>query len=156
MWDEQQVGCVWDKLGYKWQILKEIDSITTDWWIHSFKMVGASVTTREIIDKSLPRSHIVSERDTRQLPMALLRDIRVHPSLENRGLGTLLLQAIVRDCKQHGHNGLEGDLSETDRDHFDKLAYWYPKNGFSIEFYDEEKTKTINKPGRVWMKFDQD
>ena len=56
-------------------------------------------------------------------------------------MGTLLLQAVIEDCKRQGYKGIEGDLSEPDRDHFDKLKTWYPKNGFSVKVYEEKESK---------------
>ena len=151
---EQLVGYVRDKYRKEWPLFREVNPISTDWWIYSFKMAGASVITHEIFDESLPRDHIVTDEDIRQFPMALLQDIEVQ--LENIGIGTLLLQAIIEDCEGRGHRGLEGYLSAADRDHFDKLQYWYSKNGFSIEFYGQEAGQTPNKVGRVWTIFDQD
>ena len=109
----------------------------------------------DVVDKYLSPDHILTTDDLRQLPKAVLLDIRIDEEVENRGVGTLLLKAIIEDCKLQGHVGIEGDLSETDRDHFDKLAHWYPKNGFTIEFYDEEEIQQAGgKPGRVWITFD--
>ena len=87
--------------------------------------------------------------------MAFLEDIRVCQKVENRGVGTLLLQAVIEDCKRQRYKGIEGDLSEADRDHFDKMAFWYPKNGFSIKVYDKkERRQSRGEAGRVWMEFD--
>lgn len=149
---EQPIGYVRDKCRKEWPLFKEINPIMTDWWIESFKIAGASVATHEIVDYSLPPDHIVTDKDTRQLPMALLENIEVQP--ENRGIGTLLLKAIIEDCKERGHKGLEGFLSAADRDHFDKLEYWYSTNGFSVEFYEQEAVQTPDKLGRVWIMFD--
>ena len=152
-----------DKLGIRWAIFKEYYSPITmaTWRILPHKtarLAGggeAFVTVNDINDESLPPEHILTADDLRQLPMAVLQDIRVDEEVENRGVGTLLLKAIIEDCKLQGHSGIEGELSETDRDHFDKLAHWYPKNGFSIKFYDEkERRRSRNKPGRVWITFD--
>ena len=109
----------------------------------------------DVVDKLLPPDHILTAADLRQLPTAVLLDIRIDEEVENRGVGSLLLKAIIEDCKIQGHIGIEGDLSETNLDHFDKLAHWYPKNGFSIEFYDEEQMQQNGgKPGRVSITFD--
>ena len=159
---EQLVDIVTDKFGKKWGILKEVDLDMTRWWIRphitsgiSGTFVGEAFVRTHGFDKSLPLDHILSDDDLHQIPMAFLLDIRVSQEVENRGVGTLLLQAVIEDCKLRGHTGIKGDLSDADRDHFDKLAFWYPKNGFSVKFYDEkERRKSRGKPGKVWMEFD--
>ena len=158
---EQLVGYTLDKLGNRWGVIKKVDIFMTRWWILPHRTARANgegkafVRTHEVIDKSLPWDHILSDNDVGQLPMARLEDITVSQEVENRGVGTLLLKAIIEDCRQRGHTGIEGDLSDTDREHFDKLEYWYPQNGFSIKFYDKaERRRNRGKPGRVWMMFD--
>ena len=157
---EQLVGYTLDKLGKRWKVTKRVDIRTTRWWIFSHRTTRANakglavVRTHEVIDESLPWSP--TDNYWQQLPMAYLVDIRVCQEVENRGLGTLLLKAIIEDCRRRGHTGIEGHFSDTDRDHFDKLEYWYSKYGFSIKFYDEaDGRQSRSKVGRVWMMFDR-
>ena len=144
---EQLVRFAPDKLGRTWGIIKKLDDpIITRWEIHPYKLESVY---------GHGKAFVTTHDGKRQLPMAFLEDIRVCKEIENRGVGSLLLQAVIEDCKRRGHKGIEGDLSYADRAHFDKLERWYPKNGFEIKFYDEEEENASGKPGRVWMIFDQ-
>ena len=70
--------------------------------------------------------------------MAYLTDVQVDKYLENRGVGSMLVGEAIKECKLRGHKGIEGDLSNVDSDHFDKLEYFYEKLGFTVVFYEPE------------------
>lgn len=72
------------------------------------------------------------------LPMAHLTDVEVEKWAENRGVGSMLVQRAIEECKRRGHKGMEGDLSGVDADHFDKLKYFYEKLGFTVTFFGRE------------------
>ena len=74
----------------------------------------------------------------RQLPMACLLDVEVNERMENRGAGSMLVGQAIEECKRRGHEGIEGEISFVDSDHFDKLKYFYEKMGFSFVIYDSE------------------
>ena len=145
---EEFVSWFDDKSGKKWALFKEINKLTgmTRWWAWPHKSAGIKGE-----GKATVRTH--TEEDLHLRPMVFLYDITIEP--EDRGVGTLILQAVIQDCKQRGHIGIEGNLSEADRGHFGKLAYWYPKNGFRIEFYNEEERERRRTEwlGRVWINF---
>ena len=54
-------------------------------------------------------------------------------NLENRGIGSSLLTLIEIWAKKHGVINIIGDLSNVDADHFDKLKYFYNKNGYDFQ-----------------------
>lgn len=81
-----------------------------------------------------------------QLPMAYLTDVRINKRMENRGAGSMLVRRAIEECKRRGHKGMEGDLSDVDRDHFDKLKYLYEKLGFTVTFFDREPSEI----GKSW------
>ena len=61
---------------------------------------------------------------------AKIEDLEVNPELENRGIGSSLLQLIEEWAKKHGVRKLIGDLSGVDVDHLDKLKHIYEKHGY--------------------------
>lgn len=71
----------------------------------------------------------------RKLSVAYLTDIRVDPRVENRGMGSMLIKEIIDECKRRRFKGIEGHLSEADRDHFDKLEHLYENLGFAVVIY---------------------
>ena len=149
---EEFVGYELDKFGKIWGIIKSVDLGMTKWWAGSKTTEGirgegkASVKTHDVVGD-------LFDEDLRLRPMAYLNDITAHP--QDRGVGSFLLRAIIEDCKQCGHKGIEGHLSESDHDHFDKLAYWYPSNGFQIRFYDDKEKRRTRWLGCVCMVFDE-
>ncbi len=89
-----------------------------------------------------------------KLSMAFLNDVRVDDRIDNRGLGSMLVRVAMEVCKQRGHMGLYGHLSEVDRDHFPKLKHFYEKLGFSVVFYDgAHPDYKFNRVGKIEMIF---
>ena len=121
-----------DKLGLVWDIYR-IDSPKMREWYAATGNVGgkyeAYVETHELVDADGGLAKL------RLLRLARLLDIRIDERMENRGVGSLLLGEAVRECKRLGSPGMEGDLSREDKDHFDKLKYFYEKEGFTVEFF---------------------
>lgn len=76
--------------------------------------------------------------DLRQLSFAFLADIHVDRRMEGRGLGSMLLSAVIEACRARGFEGIEGKLSRADSGHFDKLKHFYEKFGFIVTFYPPE------------------
>ena len=93
-----------------------------------------SASTR---DENIARV-ITRDDELKQLPFALLADIHVDRRMENRGLGSMLLTAVIEACRARGHKGIEGRLSRADSGHFDKLRHFYEKFGFIVTFYPPE------------------
>ena len=58
--------------------------------------------------------------DNQEQSRALLADVRVDGPVENRGLGSMLVRTAIEECKRRGHKGIDGYLSDVDRDHFPK------------------------------------
>lgn len=53
---------------------------------------------------------------------------------ENRGYGSQILKSILQIARHLSVGTVEGDLSSVDKDHFDKLEYFYNKQGFTVTF----------------------
>ena len=125
-----------DKQGLTWHGYMEETPIELVWRIRPGNIGGryqASVLTHS------PRTH-------QHLPMAYLTDVRIDKRLENRGVGSMLVQRAIEECKRRGHKDMEGDLSDVDRGHFDKLKHFYEKLGFSVVFHE------LNNPDyRPWQ-----
>lgn len=64
---------------------------------------------------------------------------------EDAGNGTLLLQALDKKAKEIGVEKIIGELSPVDKDHFDKLEYFYSKNGFKVTFTTDMSRGSIKK-----------
>ena len=87
--------------------------------------------------------------------MAFVNDVRVDRSIEDRGLGSLLVREAIEECKRRGHKGMYGYLSDVDIGHFPKLEYFYRKLGFSVSFNDMTRPDyRYNRAGTIEMVFD--
>lgn len=51
---------------------------------------------------------------------------------ENSGLGSILMNEMLKLAHENHVTSIDGYLSETDKNHIDKLNYFYTKFGFSI------------------------
>ena len=70
--------------------------------------------------------------------VAKLENMEVNLSLENQGIGSLLLRYIERWAVRNGIIALYGDLNRRHADHFDKLEYFYQTNGWTWELFDPD------------------
>lgn len=59
-------------------------------------------------------------------------DIEVFGENEGRGYGSILLHSLVNLAIENSVNKILGWISHTDKDHFDKLNYFYKKHGFNV------------------------
>jgi len=84
--------------------------------------------------------------------VAKLESIEVDPSLENQGIGSLLLTYIERWAVRNGIIALYGDLNRKHADHFDKLESFYQDHGWSWELFtpdDQRYQPNSSLVGRV-------
>jgi hypothetical protein len=73
-----------------------------------------------------------------------INDIEIiDKSLENRGIGTLILIFVEKLARLQGINKLYGELSIVDVDHLDKLKHFYNKLGFDFVLHETKKGTTI-------------
>ncbi|MFK9092082.1 GNAT family N-acetyltransferase [Bacillus salipaludis] len=59
-------------------------------------------------------------------------DIEVFGENEGRGYGSMLLQSLINFAIENSVNTISGWISQTDKDHFDKLDFFYKKHGFDV------------------------
>lgn len=59
-------------------------------------------------------------------------DIEVFGENEGRGYGSILLDSLINFAIENSVNIISGWISQTDKDHFDKLDYFYKKRGFNV------------------------
>ena len=81
-----------------------------------------------------------------------ITDWKVPDPYENRGIGSMLLREAILECRHRGVNRITGDLTDADKDHFDKLEYIYEKHGFTVCFFDPdtiERNSNKSKLGEV-------
>ncbi len=96
-----------------------------------------------------------SDIHSQKQSIARLNDVQVDSPIENRGLGSMLVRKVIEECKRRGHKGVDGYLSSVDRDHFQKLKYFYQKLGFSVALYTEEHPDyQISRVGKIEMDFE--
>lgn len=62
---------------------------------------------------------------------------------EEIGNGTILMLYFLAYCKTTKAEYISGWLSSRDTDHFDRLEYYYKKNGFTVEFTEDKKSGSI-------------
>lgn len=90
----------------------------------------------------------------RKLPMAYLTDVRVAPEIQDRGIGSMLVATAIEECRQRGHAGIEGYLSDVDSDHFQKLEFFYRRLGFYVAFADpNDADYRFNRAGKIELVF---
>lgn len=68
-----------------------------------------------------------------------LEDIIVEEPLENQGLGSVLLTTLIDIAKEKNIYRITGSLSREDIDHLDKLKYFYKKNNFEVNLYEDNR-----------------
>lgn len=59
-------------------------------------------------------------------------DIEVFGENEGRGYGSILLDSLINFAIENSVNTISGWISQTDKDHFEKLDYFYKKHGFNV------------------------
>lgn len=59
-------------------------------------------------------------------------DIEVFGENEGRGYGSILLDSLINFAKDNSINTISGWISYADKNHFDKLDYFYKKHGFNV------------------------
>ena len=97
------------------------------------------------------RTHSIGDPEP---SIARLNDIQVDAPFENRGMGSMLVREALEICKRLGQEGMDGDLSIVDSDHFDKLRHFYEKLGFSVVFYSPgDPDYRISRVGKIEMLF---
>ena len=127
-------------------------------WIVAFSEspIGFSgfLASRQVRGTGLIYVQTHDTNDQRQ-PMAFVNDVRVDPSIENRGLGSMLIREAIKECMRRGHKGMGGHLSEVDRGRFPKLKYFYERLGFSVTIYSENQPSSRSGwAGKIEMVFD--
>ena len=133
-----------DRLGKNWTVGFARTPIGYSARVISGSKLRAGVIHVQTHSTGDPKPHI-----------ARLNDLQVGAPFENRGMGSMLVREALEICKRLGQEGMEGDLSIVDSDHFDKLKHFYEKLGFSVVFYrpgdPEYRTSRV---GRIEIKFD--
>jgi GNAT superfamily N-acetyltransferase len=61
-----------------------------------------------------------------------LGDIEVFGENEGRGYGSILLDSLINLAKDNSIKIISGWISYADKNHFDKLDYFYKKHGFNV------------------------
>lgn len=68
-----------------------------------------------------------------------------HSMVPNIGYGSSFLLFAEKYLKEKGVKALYGSLTPVDKDHFDKLEYFYKKNGYDVYFSDDRESGSIKK-----------
>ncbi|TFJ00992.1 hypothetical protein CKN63_13200 [Carnobacterium divergens] len=74
-------------------------------------------------------------------------DIFSQENIRSSGNGTILLSYLKKEAIKHGYTQITGWLSSVDKTNFEKLEYFYKKNGFNVLF-----SKDGNN-GKIYLKF---
>ena len=81
--------------------------------------------------------------------VAKIENIKVDSSLENQGIGSLLLAFIERWTLRHGIIALYGDLKNMHSRQIDKLEHFFQGNKWSWELFSEDDTRRQQDPSIV-------
>ena len=74
---------------------------------------------------------IARNKDDESIKCIYIEDVRT--SYINQGNGTLLLQRLIKYCKENDIDFIYGNLSRFDyEDHQERLIHFYIKNGFEV------------------------
>jgi GNAT superfamily N-acetyltransferase len=66
-------------------------------------------------------------------------DIEVFGANEGRGYGSILLNSLIKFATDNSINTITGWISYADKNHFDKLDYFYKKHGFNVIWGSDSK-----------------
>ena len=69
---------------------------------------------------------------------AYIGDIDIPERYVNIGIGSRLIKMFEDKCNQRGNKEINGDLSNVDLDHKDRLVHFYEKNGYQIIYGNDE------------------
>jgi N-acetylglutamate synthase-like GNAT family acetyltransferase len=75
-------------------------------------------------------------------------DIEVFGENEGRGYGSILLQSLINFAIENSVNTISGWISQTDKDHFDKLDSFYKKFGFEVIW--DNSSNIANKAADIY------
>ena len=81
--------------------------------------------------------HALSYLSINSEAVGKIETIEVIYTVDNQGIGSLLLAFIERFACDYGAIRLYGDLSRRHKDHFDKLEHFYKKQGWTWEIFEE-------------------
>lgn len=73
---------------------------------------------------------------TKQKEIITIGDIQCNEN--NKGFGSLMMQALIIYAKQNGYKCIDGWLSDVDQNHVERLNHFYQKFGFEIIPYEDE------------------
>ena len=141
-----------DRAGLTWRFRQEVGIETVSW--HGLPDGYNYGCVAHVKTHKLDLGDSEDEDTVRPLEIGRLVDVRVNSSMENRGVGSMLVKTAIDACKRRGNLGMDGKISDVDKDHFPKLRHFYEKLGFTFELYDEdqlgERTTTV---GKIFMRF---
>ncbi|AHN22796.1 GNAT family N-acetyltransferase [Lysinibacillus varians] len=81
-----------------------------------------------------------------------LCDIEVFGENEGRGYGSILLDSLINFAIENSIKKISGWISYSDKDHFDKLDFFYKKHGFNVTWGND--TNNANKAADIiWTNF---
>ncbi|MFP3919504.1 GNAT family N-acetyltransferase [Lysinibacillus telephonicus] len=80
-----------------------------------------------------------------------LCDIEVIGENEGRGYGTILLNSLINFAIDNSIKTILGWISYADKDHFDKLDYFYKKHGFNV-IWGNDNTIVNKAADIIWIK----
>ncbi|WP_064199033.1 GNAT family N-acetyltransferase [Brevibacillus brevis] len=87
-----------------------------------------------IISSDNSYNHISIAAMERQDGSLFILDISVRNKDANNGYGTILMEQLKANAKQHNKRQITGDLTPDDlSDHGDRLIHFYKKHGFEVE-----------------------
>lgn len=78
-----------------------------------------------------------------------LCDIEVFGENEGRGYGSILLNSLINFAIENSIKTISGWISYSDKDHFDKLDFFYKKHGFNVIWSSESNND--NKAANIWL-----
>jgi GNAT superfamily N-acetyltransferase len=81
-----------------------------------------------------------------------LCDIEVFGENEGRGYGSILLDSLINFAIDNSIKKISGWISNTDKDHFDKLDFFYQKHGF-IVIWGSDSNKANKAADIIWTNF---
>ncbi|MFB5194279.1 GNAT family N-acetyltransferase [Neobacillus sp. KR4-4] len=81
--------------------------------------------------------------------MVEIGDIEVFGENEGRGYGSTLLNSLINFAKDNSINTISGWISYADKNHFDKLDYFYKKYGFKV-IWGSESNITNKAADIIW------
>ncbi|MED4057186.1 GNAT family N-acetyltransferase (plasmid) [Niallia taxi] len=111
----------------------------------SFYIELRVINTKGILRDRVRLSAMYKNKDTIEIC-----DIEIFGENQGRGYGSVLLSTLIKFAIENFIKQISGWISYADEEHFEKLDYFYKKNGFLVRW--NENNNNVHKAAEILWK----